>query len=158
MTKIESFIKSGDEFEPIEQFAGKIGDPQYIEGAIELSIGGKLVLDKSMWDYVDQLWAYLVEGLVSVCRDGKFFTYFPDQPIKLSFWRDSAGKKLAVEVEFDSKSLKTQTNFKEFATSMTNAANTFFTKLIDLVPANRKSYEAIIQKLLILRKWTEKEG
>jgi hypothetical protein len=47
----------------IEDFMGPIPDLDYIEGAIELSVYGVVIIDRSMWDYVDQLWSYIAESI-----------------------------------------------------------------------------------------------
>ncbi|WP_155634049.1 hypothetical protein [Burkholderia cepacia] len=85
MISSKTYIKIKGKFVDFNEFGGKIQDPNYIEGAIELSVDGVALLDKSMWDCVDQLWAYLTEGLVCVSRGKGFKTYFPDQPIEIKF-------------------------------------------------------------------------
>ncbi len=57
----------------------------YIEGAIQLTINGKKIIDKSMWDYVDQLWSYILEGVYKLDSCKTYTTYFPDQPIEIAF-------------------------------------------------------------------------
>ena len=62
----------GDDFINVFDFNGHIDNPDNIDGAIELSIYGKKLIDKSMWDYIDALWCYLSTGL-SVVSNGEEF-------------------------------------------------------------------------------------
>lgn len=78
---------AGD-FVPIESATKSvITNPRYIEGAIELKINGTQILDTSLWDLVDQLWAYIADMLTALAELGEASTYFPDQPIQLTFKR-----------------------------------------------------------------------
>ena len=62
-------------------------NPKHIEGAIHLRINDVDILDQSMWDDVDQLWCYVVNMIDGLETAGYARTYFPDQPIELSFER-----------------------------------------------------------------------
>lgn len=62
-------------------------NPNHIEGAIHLRINGVDILDQSMWDDVDQLWCYIANMIDGLETTGYAHTYFPDQPIELSFKR-----------------------------------------------------------------------
>ena len=85
MININSYIKVNEKFIPIQDYDGDLPDPDYIEGAIELTVNGVVLIDKSMWDLVDQLWAYIINGLIDVNEGKEFKTSFPDQPIELTF-------------------------------------------------------------------------
>ncbi len=63
--------------------------PEYVDGAIELVVGGVHVLGLRHWDVVDQLWAYIATALGNMLSSGHGSTLFPDQPIELSFTRES---------------------------------------------------------------------
>lgn len=85
MISVRTYIKKEEEFIEFHSYTGHIEDSNYIEGALELTINGITLLDKDMWDYIDQLWSYIVDGIVCILNDQPFESYFPDQPIKISF-------------------------------------------------------------------------
>lgn len=61
----------------------KLLDFNYLNGAIYLEYDGRVLMNYTMWDLVDQLWAYFLNLIeeVLVKKEGNF--YFPDQPIKV---------------------------------------------------------------------------
>ncbi|MEM6296808.1 MAG: hypothetical protein AAGA54_36415 [Myxococcota bacterium] len=76
-------------------------DWRYIEGAIVLECDGVAVLDASMWDLVDQLWAYLIAGVEELQSARRFSTYFPDQPLKLTICHVGDGERLLTSTDGD---------------------------------------------------------
>lgn len=98
--EINSFVKVGSNFVNINLIKSKhekFGDSMYIEGYIEWSVEGRVLMDKSHWDLIDQLWAYIVQGLESIFEGKRFSTLFPDQPLPLSFSKISS-KFVKVEI------------------------------------------------------------
>ncbi|AYY80459.1 MULTISPECIES: hypothetical protein [Proteus] len=85
MLQVSTYLKIKDNFININEYNGLLKDSFYIEGAIELSIYNTKVIDIGMWDYVDQLWSYLIEGLVKINENKEFKANFPDQPIEIKF-------------------------------------------------------------------------
>lgn len=85
MIQISTYLKIEDNFIKIDNYNGLLKNTFYIEGAIELSIYNIKIIDIGMWDCVDQLWSYLVEGLVKINENQEFKTNFPDQPIEIKF-------------------------------------------------------------------------
>lgn len=85
MITVNTYIKTKCGFFDIHDFTEDIEDYNYIEGALELTINGINLLDKSMWDYIDQLWSYIADGVICISNDEAFEIYYPDQPIKISF-------------------------------------------------------------------------
>lgn len=43
----------------------------------------QIILDFKLWDYIDQLWAYLVDLIENFILNNNSETLFPDQPIKV---------------------------------------------------------------------------
>lgn len=85
---VHSYLKDGSVFVLANEWAKPLPDELYIEGAIDLVINGTRLLGFEDWDLVDQLWAYLLDGLFSVFQSGKpFEIFFPDQPLKLQLSR-----------------------------------------------------------------------
>ena len=131
---INSYIKIGDDFINFFDFNGHIDDPDYIDGAMELSINGKKLIDKSMWDYIDALWSYLSEGL-SVVYDGEEFkTNFPDQPIEVKFKPIHNNHNILVSVKCSSSEAKIVVDKKAFLSAMSNHAKKFFEHLEIIAP------------------------
>lgn len=85
MINISTYLKIKDNFININDYNGLLKDTFYIEGAIELSIYNIKVIDIEMWDYVDQLWSYLIEALVKINKNQEAKINFPDQPIEMKF-------------------------------------------------------------------------
>jgi len=126
MISSKTYLKVKNKFVDFHGFDGKIKDPNYIEGAIELRVGGVVLLDKTMWDCVDQLWAYLTEGLVCVSRGEGFKTYFPDQPIEIKF--DVHGGSVVFSVTVH-ETVKVVVDRFEFVSEMKRFAIEFFEDL-----------------------------
>jgi hypothetical protein len=91
MIEIITFFKIDDQFIKVDDFEGPLpksffdeGIP-YIEGAIQLNVDGVLLIDTSMWDFVDQLWSYILAGVYELSESNSYKVYFPDQPIDIMF-------------------------------------------------------------------------
>ncbi|HIH2744423.1 hypothetical protein L3V59_25715 [Burkholderia aenigmatica] len=123
MIVAKTYLKIKEGFVDFCDFNGGIPDPEYVEGAVELSINGVEILTKAMWDCVDQLWAYLAEGVICVARGDDFKTYFPDQPIEISFSVRSGKVIIAVIVH---ETVKVVVDQSEFVSGMKRLAVEFF--------------------------------
>ena len=120
-------------------------DSFYIEGALELTINGINLISIEMWDCVDQLWAYLIDGLVSVNNKKIFTCYFPDQPIKVSFLPIS-NINIMVSVTCN-KEKKTIINKKEFLDAMQKSARHFLKYLVYIAPEEKENSERLLKEL-----------
>ncbi|EMD9437018.1 hypothetical protein LGM39_21950 [Burkholderia cepacia] len=123
MITAKTYIKIKDKFVDFQGFSGNINNCDYIEGAIELCVNGVVVLDKTMWDCVDQLWAYLVEGVMCIARGEGFKTYFPDQPIEMSFGVQGGNVVVTVTVY---ETVQVVVDRSEFVSEMRRLAVEFF--------------------------------
>lgn len=90
MIDARSFFKFDDKFIPsADHDLGLKGDIdnefEDFEGAIELIINGVTLIDKNKWDYVDQLWRVLLNGLAYMRLRKHFIGCFPDQAIEIMF-------------------------------------------------------------------------
>ncbi|MDC9590727.1 hypothetical protein PSI23_15895 [Xenorhabdus sp. XENO-10] len=145
---INSYIKIGDEFIDFFQYEGNIKDPFYLEGALELTINGKPLIDKSMWDYIDQLWGYFSEGLSLVYENKEFESTFPDQPINVKFIPLKGHKRVSVSVRCPfCTEVKTSIDKNEFLIAMRDHAIKFFEKLgyldpslLDVIALTKQTY------------------
>jgi hypothetical protein len=150
MIEISTYLKRGEDFIPLEKFACPLPDEDYVEGAIELSIDGRSLLTRAEWDCIDQLWAYLVDGLVSL-QDGKpFKTYFPDQPIEMAFTPDARSGRVMVQVTINRNRVDVSTSLPVFITELARAARRFFEQMQGLLP--KATYAQILCEISRLEK------
>lgn len=84
MMKVDSFIKCGEAFIHVTEFNGLLKDADYIEGAMLLTINHVEMINLSLWDYIDQLWIYILNGLIELNSGCDVVFYFPDQPVKVT--------------------------------------------------------------------------
>ncbi|MDC9591591.1 hypothetical protein PSI23_20485 [Xenorhabdus sp. XENO-10] len=132
---INSYIKIGDEFFDIFQYEGKIRDIHYIDGALELTINGKPLIDKSMWDNINHLWNYFSEGLSLVYENKEFRCSFPDQPIDVKFTPLKGNRRVCISVNcYVIPEVKTSLDKNEFLIAMRDHAIKFFERLGYLAP------------------------
>ncbi|PZP06162.1 MAG: hypothetical protein DI621_19160 [Pseudomonas protegens] len=141
---IETYIKQDNKYISIFDLDGNIADPDYIEGALVLSINGVSLIDLSMYDYIDELWCYLSEGL-SLIHEGKNFScFFPDQPIEVKFICLNREVRVIVNCH---EEVKIDVNKDYFLMSMSNHARAFFNRLMEIEPSSKESSMRIISCL-----------
>jgi len=141
LIEIQSFLRNSDgSFVPVGDATNPPRDIRHVEGAIELSIDGVVVLDKALWDDVDQLWAYIGDMVVVLRQRVEASTYLPDQPIKLTFKRLAVGRVL-ISLENGSDRRSVATDESEFMDALIKHASFFFEKISRLIPANRPGYD-----------------
>lgn len=135
MVEIETFLKAADGgFVQVEACRTPPPDLDYIEGAIRLSVDGREIIGTEEWDYVDQLWCYIAEMVTKIQSSGYAETYFPDQPIKLSF--RTAGSRVLVTAKIGEEIRTGNASFMDFLEAVKAAGMTFFRKISELAPAN----------------------
>lgn len=144
MITVNTYIKTKCGFFEIHDFTEDIEDYNYIEGALELTINGINLLDKSMWDYIDQLWSYIADGVICISNDEAFEIYYPDQPIKISFIPEKGYVFVSV-VCHSEKSIRVDK--KEFICVMSKSAIDFFDYLSKKNEVFNFRYNELISKL-----------
>lgn len=144
MFKVKSFFKKNNDFIPASEFNEVISDPDYIEGAIEISQWSKKILTTENCDYVDQLWCYLVEGIEKVSKGLEFDTYLPDQPILISFKPNLVSKKVLITVKKDSEN-SISVEYDEFLNVMIEEAKDFFWHMKRLLSNYQTTYAQYAQ-------------
>ncbi|ELY2739278.1 hypothetical protein SMC30_004358 [Cronobacter dublinensis] len=97
-----------------------------------------------MYDYIDDLWSYLAEGLSIVSKGHAFKTYFPDQPIEVNLVPDK--NTILVSVNCNAE-VKVSVNKDDFLIAMAEHAKKFFEHLKLIVPSSDKSSELSISYL-----------
>lgn len=145
MIFVQSYLKNKDNFIVYDEFDSKVDDSDYIQGAIELKINGVEIINKSMFDYIDQLWAYIADGLVDVSQRKEFYTYFPDQPIKFSI-NYLHGDIIKVSLICDNE-VNGIIDKNIFIKSISSHIKSFMMKMKYIAPNNIDIYEDIINKL-----------
>lgn len=139
---IRSLIKIGTHFVPVEDVTPKTVDADYVEGAIAWSVGDVHLLSETHWDLVDQLWAYMIDGVVELHESGTFETYFPDQPLRLGFIRRGANR---IEVVIGEK--KHIVDRELFLASLVDGGKHFFTKMQELVPNRKDTWRRYLDRI-----------
>ncbi|MEJ7713449.1 MAG: hypothetical protein WKF84_27300 [Pyrinomonadaceae bacterium] len=147
MVKVESYLKVGDTFVLISEFEGRVPDPMYVEGAIELEMNGVKVLSLELWDDINYLWPYVAGGLLEITKEQEWSTDFPDQPITLTFRTDARRQRIFVEVDPSRGVVKTSASYDEFMTAMSEAAQEFFRRMAELIPEERTDWERELRTL-----------
>lgn len=150
MISIASYLKQGSELVPIAELRGPIADENYIEGAIELSINHKPLLTTAQVDYVDQLWAYLVQGMVENVSEGRpFKTYFPDCPIEVTLSPEPERQRITVGVDLRNKRgpISATAPLAEFKRVFAAEARRFLETLMPLVSDHRSTYERLLEEI-----------
>ncbi|ARJ73936.1 hypothetical protein ABEX89_14690 [Bacillus velezensis] len=107
-------------------------DPNYLSGAIILKYGEQELLDVTMWDLIDQLWAYFLNLIEEAIETGKSETYFPDQPLLLKM-KSISNDMLLFEIDQKQKVLLPKLDF--FETLLKNAKG-FFETMISFLEEN----------------------
>ncbi len=128
MLQVISYLKSDEKFINIQDFYGQIEDVDYIEGAIEIMTEDKILLSLYDWDYIDQMWCYIVEGLNTVKAGQKFSTYFPDHPTEFIFIPHKESQTVDICVK-SHEDLCSRIDYDEFMTVMIDEAVNFFENL-----------------------------
>jgi hypothetical protein len=121
-------------------------DPDYIDGAIDLSVHGVPILDRELWDYVDQLWAYICNMVEELRTQDEAYTYFPDQPIKLTFKRIGGGQIL-VSLNWPTEGRQAAVEEDLFLEQLKESGREFFEQMKDLVPSNADAYDEALARL-----------
>lgn len=147
MTTVQTFIANGDKLIPISEFKSKVKDPDYVEGAIDLSVNRIVLINKEMRDYVVPLWSYLLQGLEHIQAGCLFSTYFPDQPIKLVFHPKLSINEVMIEVSYDKKTKTAQEQLETFVEAMAKAGKLFLESMLILVPENQQTYKPLLQRI-----------
>lgn len=126
----------------VEKFAGTIPDESYVEGWIDLKVDSQHILTSDHWDLIDQLWAYLVDGVTTIEHESdKWDTSFPDQPLRLALQRFPDGSLKVSLGESEST-----VSYRSFRNCIANGGLQFFQRLKDLMPDSSDVWEEYISR------------
>ena len=151
--RIQSFLRKEDEtLVPIQEWDAVIADPDYLEGALDLTVNGVHLITPSMWDYVDQMWAYIFNVLEELTTHESAHVYFPDQPIRLEMEKTIPGM---IKISISSRSGKfnnsVQVNEGRFARKILDEGEKFFLHMQKIDPENRNRHEEEVERFRNLR-------
>ncbi len=106
-----------------------------------------MLLGPRQWDYIDQLWSYLVQ-LASEVGEGRAAEFFfPDQPIRVSAVL-RGDREVVLRVEGSSSDGEIVVSVVELMQEVRRAGTTFFRKMIEICPeSHASSYEAELDRL-----------
>jgi hypothetical protein len=152
LIEIESYLRSSNgQLTRIEEASEAPADPRHVEGALTLKIDNVSVIDVTMWDYIDQLWAYISDMVSSLSNKKEVSTYFPDQPIRLLFRRQANGR-IVISAELSSGSRMACASERELVSELQSKGTVFFAKMSELLPENRSGYDDALTRLMSYRK------
>lgn len=151
MIEIKSYIgsiniQSGKKFTLVHEYDGRMKDCRHIDGAIELTIDGLVLISQDQWDLVDQLWIYIINGIECVMSKKDYTTHFPDSPISLSFKQIDSPTEIEMIVGQKSIVYNTQ----ELANALLSEAERCLQEIGRIV-GDRHSYKEELHKIMRLR-------
>lgn len=135
-TTIESYLLIDGVFIPISQFSGELSDIDYVEGAIVWTIDGHGLLQQKHWDLIDQLWAYMIEGVKTLDLTDECDVGFPDQSLALRF-KTISPRLVQVTVGPTS----TIVDRVAFRSSLRRGALEFFSKMKAIAPESTDTWD-----------------
>jgi hypothetical protein len=148
MLTIDTYLRIDGRFVPIGSFVGSIPDPDYVEGAIVIKYDGFELMGLQHWDYVDQLWAYIVDAILEVADGKSFECHFPDQPISMKFKSaDSSLVEISVDVQ-GGKSISLERQI--FLRGFSSAASDFFASMKRILPQASATWDDYAERLRTL--------
>lgn len=143
--------KPGRKLVRIDEFRGRIEDPDYIDGAIEIVVDGSVVLTSELWDLVDQLWVYLLDALEEHIRTGnRAQRFFPDQPSSFVFCKGRLPSTLRITVDYGSEAVPLQSGeapIAEVVKSLLWGGGRFFTAMQRIAPSNGGHYTSCLERI-----------
>lgn len=147
MISVASYLRTaGGEFVPVPDVTVAPPNDMHIEGAIHLTVNGVDVLDTSLWDDVDQLWAYIATMIDDLAKSDRVSTYFPDQPIEFAIER-VGGRKVRVSTSASKGKRTSVIEEDRLLAALRTAGLEFFDAMSRLVPGNAPAYRYSVQKL-----------
>lgn len=141
---VQTFIREGGiergRLVLVRDYMGAIADPRHIPGAIRLQIYGKEVIGLEEWDYVAELWAYLLDCLGQVVAGATARTSFPDQPIDVTMTPNPRTGTVCVAVQIGSTTRSAEAPLCQLVSVLAEEARDFYTTMHSLVPSDSEHY------------------
>lgn len=150
-SSIKTLIKTGDVFCDPDEVNPADLDLDYIAGAIVWLRQGNTILGEREWDLVDQLWAYFINGMLTLLDEDSFECYFPDQPLLLRF---DAEPNVRIRITIGTTS--TEMPKDEFFSTLLLGAREFFCKLKSRIPSMSAACEHELQRIVQIEEVLER--
>ncbi len=133
-------------FTPIEDVERYDGEPEYVEGAIVMTVDGVPFLAEEDWDDVNWLWPFVVKASQDCERTGHGTVMFPDQPIEFRVERVGSDR---VRLSLSAKDLSRTAvaSAPEYYGALAKAGLHFFEHLERLAPGAAESDREQIEAL-----------
>lgn len=128
----------------IAQLANQL-DSNYLEGAIYLKYGDEVILDFTLWDCIDQLWAYILNLVEEFVLNDHSEMLFPDQPVKIKFKKVS-NEYMIMILETNTRHTWTLPS-KEFLITLLNESEIFFKSISESLNLTEERYDFEISKI-----------
>jgi hypothetical protein len=128
-------------------------DLDYLEGAIYIAFNDQVIIDYTMWDLVDTLWAYFLILIKDIIEKNKAEIYFPDQAIKIKMQTDKNFIIFSLTIP-NNEDRRWVLPIDLFLKALLDGAQYFFEKMILLFEENQEDYLDELKKVQILRKKT----
>lgn len=134
---VETLIREDERFLPLAEAKRPRSEPEArsIEGAIRLTVDGQRLLDEDVWDDVDALWSYLLNGLVRARQGLSFECGFPNGPRRIRIAPEKGGR---VRLSFGAghaDAAEAVAELEPLSTAMALAAREFFAWLGAVAPS-----------------------
>jgi len=148
---VSTYIGNPDRgFTPIADVGRYERDPEYVEGALCLTIDGVPVMTREEWDDVNWLWPFLVNASDECARGGRGETMFPDQPLCFSLERIGSSDRLCVSLTGNGLSRSAVATGREYYAAIAAAGLEFFEELERLVPGSKHD---VARQVAVLEGW-----
>lgn len=133
----------------IVQLSNKF-DLNYLAGAIYLKYEDNVILDFKLWDYVDQLWAYILNLVEDFILKDSSETFFPDQPIKMMLKKMS--KDYMIFVLESSTRCTWVVPRQEFLSTLLDSSEYFFNSITESLRLGDGHYSYELGKIKELKR------
>lgn len=148
--RIQSYVRIGAEFQPIQDIKRYDGDSMYVPGAVSLVVDEVELMGIELWDDINWLWPFIVQAVDDYRKTGTGKRGFPDQPISFKVEAAWPGHAL-VSVVSDSFEHKAVVPEDELYSAVAHAGLTFFTELQRIC----SEYEGDDAEIGVLRSWLD---
>lgn len=137
-----------DNLDELEKIKENI-DTHYIDGAIEIQYKNKFIFDISMWDLVDQLWAYILNIIEDMLKFKRGTTGFPDQPSDITM-EDISPDKILFSIDMREKKTWCLPK-KEFLNALLDGAEHFFFQMMIILPSEQSKFMRSLNRIKKIR-------
>jgi len=152
--EIRTFFRKDLSFVLSEDWSTTFDDCDYIEGGLELSIDGVPLITLEMWDYIDQLWEYIVDLFDRALATGSSAVFFPDQPIELTLQYVPRPGLFIVGVSRTARKVVATADSADIVAAICGAGDRFFRLMMKLAPVNDASYAEVLKRIDRIRNLT----